>query len=104
MQALGCEPGEALRSRARQLFAQVLELPGGMRISTIHSFCQSLLHAFPLEAGLPPQFSVVEEADAAALLADAREAVLAGGQAPPENLALLAGLVSAEDFSAVVGR
>ncbi|MFC7541654.1 UvrD-helicase domain-containing protein [Siccirubricoccus deserti] len=53
--ALGCEPGEVLRRRARTLFAEVLELPGGMRISTIHSFCQSLLHAFPLEAGLPPQ-------------------------------------------------
>jgi len=100
--ALGCEPSETLRRRARSLFAEVLELPGGMRISTIHSFCQSLLHAFPLEAGLPPQFSVVEEAEASALLADAREAVLAGGTAPAENLALMAGLVSAEDFSQVV--
>lgn len=97
--ALGCQPGEMLRRRARALFAEVLELPGGMRISTIHAFCQSLLRAFPLEAGLPPQFAVLEDADAAALLADAREAVLTAGQAPAENLELLAGLVSADDFS-----
>ncbi|WP_135465708.1 double-strand break repair helicase AddA [Crenalkalicoccus roseus] len=100
--ALGCEPSPALLRRARLLFAEVLELPGGMRISTIHSFCQSLLGAFPLEAGLPPQFAVLEDADAAALLADAREAVLSGGAAPREKLALLAALAGAEEFSAAV--
>ena len=78
-------PGEALRRRARALFAEVLELPGGMRISTIHAFCQSLLHAFPLEAGLPPQFSVLEDMDAAQMLAEAREsgAVRRPGRAAP---------------------
>lgn len=97
--ALGAVPGEALRRRARTLFAEVLELPGGMRISTIHAFCQSLLHAFPLEAGLPPQFSVLEDMDAAQMLAEARESVLSGGQVSPARVALLAGLVGADDFS-----
>ena len=92
----------ALLERARMLFAEVLELPGGMRISTIHAFCQSLLRAFPLEAGLPPQFRVIEEADSASLLADAREAVLAGEAAPAAELARVAALVSAEDFAGVV--
>ena len=62
-------PAAAPTARARcgraRLFAEVLELPGGMRISTIHAFCQSLLRAFPLEAGLPPQFGLLEDADAA---------------------------------------
>lgn len=86
---------------ARALFLRVLEHPGGMRISTIHAFCQSLLRGFPLEAGLAPQFGVVEEQDANALLASAREAVLAGGM---EKAALerLAGLVPPERFAALV--
>src|SRR6185312_17115968 len=40
---LSIEPTPELRQRARALFAQVLDLPGGMRIGTIHAFCQSLL-------------------------------------------------------------
>jgi len=47
--------------RARQLFARVLDAPGGMHIETIHAFCQSLLRRFPLEAGIPPHFQVMEE-------------------------------------------
>ncbi len=83
---------------ARTLFAEVLELPGGMRISTIHAFCQVLLRAFPLEAELPAQFAVLEERDAAARLSEAREDVLAraAGAAP---LRALAGLISAEGFA-----
>ncbi|MGH6995013.1 MAG: UvrD-helicase domain-containing protein, partial [Stellaceae bacterium] len=47
--------------RARQLFARVLDAPGGMHIETIHAFCQSLLRRFPLEARIPPHFQVMEE-------------------------------------------
>ncbi|MDE2228492.1 MAG: double-strand break repair helicase AddA [Alphaproteobacteria bacterium] len=50
-----------LLDRARQLFARVLDAPGGMRIETIHAFCQGLLRRFPLEAGIPPHFQVMEE-------------------------------------------
>ncbi|MEY4879944.1 MAG: hypothetical protein RJB62_1413, partial [Pseudomonadota bacterium] len=46
---------EALR-RARKLFAQALETPGGLKIQTIHSFCQHVLARFPIEAGVPPRF------------------------------------------------
>ncbi|WP_426956015.1 double-strand break repair helicase AddA [Muricoccus radiodurans] len=81
---------------ARRLFCRVLEQPGGMRIVTIHAFCQSLLRSFPLEAQLPPQFALLEEADSNALLAEAREAALAGGMVPPEALSGLARLVSAD--------
>jgi len=95
---LGRGPAPAEARAARTLFAEVLELPGGMRISTIHAFCQVLLRAFPLEAELPAQFAVLEERDASARLAEAREAVLAraAGAAP---LRALAGLISAEGFS-----
>jgi ATP-dependent helicase/nuclease subunit A len=98
----GRAPDEAGMARARRLFAEVLDLPGGMRISTIHAFCQSLLRGFPLEAGLTPMFAVAEEADAALLLAEAREAVLAAPGAGAAALEALAGLVPADAFAALV--
>jgi len=49
---------------ARMLFARALETPGGLRVQTIHSFCESLLKRFPLEAGLSPQFDLLDEQDA----------------------------------------
>lgn len=63
-------------ARARRLFAQVLDTPGGMKIETIHAFCQALLRRFPLEAGLAPHFQVMDDRDAALALAEARDAVL----------------------------
>lgn len=48
------------RQRARQLFARVLDCPGGLKIQTIHSFAQSLLAAFPAEAGITPGFQPIE--------------------------------------------
>ena len=99
---LGRAPRREDLDAARRLFCRVLELPGGMRISTIHAFCQSLLRAFPLEAGLSPQFGVVEDAEAAALLADAREDVLAGSRTPREALDALASLVPPSAFAELV--
>src|SRR5579875_3171846 len=49
LRALGFDPTEELWRSARALFAHVLDLPGGMRIETIHAFCESLLRRFPLK-------------------------------------------------------
>ncbi len=77
---LGATPtGEETR-RARQLFARVLEAPGGMKIMTIHAFCQSVLRRFPLEAGVVPHFQVLEDRDSAALLEEAQVRLLAAAQ------------------------
>src|SRR5690606_30276418 len=65
--------------RARTLFAQALETPGGLKIVTIHAFCESVLHRFPLEAGVPFDFKVIEDDERIALLTQTREAVLAQG-------------------------
>jgi len=71
--ALGETASPDLIERARTLFASVLDAPGGgIRIQTIHSFCQSLLSAFPLEAGLVPGFRPLEGREEAVL---AREAL-----------------------------
>ncbi|MBW4023892.1 MAG: double-strand break repair helicase AddA [Proteobacteria bacterium] len=69
-------PSAVNRRRARSLFAIVLDLPGGMRIDTIHAFCQSLLRRFPLEAGISPHFRLIEERDARIGLREEQEHVL----------------------------
>lgn len=46
------------------------------RIGTIHSLCTSLLRAHPAEAGLDPEFEVLEEIEAAVLLDQAIEGTL----------------------------
>ena len=46
---------------ARQLFAKVLDARGGgLRIQTIHAFAQTVLAAFPAEAGLTVGFRPIE--------------------------------------------
>ncbi|MEE8245647.1 MAG: UvrD-helicase domain-containing protein, partial [Alphaproteobacteria bacterium] len=75
----GAAPDDARLGLARQLFARVLDTPGGLKIQTIHSFCQSLLGRFPLEARLAPHFQVADERTAAELLEAARGEVLARG-------------------------
>lgn len=62
---------------ARRLFARVLETPGGMKIQTIHAFCQSVLRRFPVEAGIAPHFDLMTDEDTAEMLYDARESVIA---------------------------
>ena len=101
----GREAEEGEVALARRLFVRVLEQPGGMRISTIHAFAQSLLRAFPLEADLAPEFAVIEEADSGAMLAEARDAVLAESldDARREILRDLARLVPPSRFAELVG-
>ena len=58
--ALGESNDPRTLQRARQLFARVLDCPGGLKILTIHAFAQSLLAAFPAEAGITPGFQPIE--------------------------------------------
>ena len=60
-QLLGRAPIDDERQRARQLFAQAIETPGGLKVQTIHAFCERLLQRFPLEAGIPPHFAILDE-------------------------------------------
>lgn len=67
-----------LLSRARQLFARAIESPGGLRIQTIHSFCASLLRRFPLEAGVPPGFTEMDDRAAKVMRAEIVEEMADG--------------------------
>jgi ATP-dependent helicase/nuclease subunit A len=64
------------RERARRLFAAALETPGGLRVQTIHAFCDRVLHQFPFEAEVPAGFEVLDEIGEQDLLARARLSVL----------------------------
>ena len=93
--------------RARRLFARVLDAPGGMRIETIHGFCQSLLRRFPLEAGIPPHFQVMEERSAREAMEQARAEVLesaraGGGAALKDALDTVTQLVSEQGFAELI--
>lgn len=69
LQAIGADIGADSLARARTLFAQVLDCPGGgLRIDTIHAFAQWLLAAFPHEAGLVPGTRAMEDRDREMLL------------------------------------
>ncbi|MBA3048627.1 UvrD-helicase domain-containing protein, partial [Brevundimonas sp.] len=67
----GLKPADL--KEARRLFARALETPGGLKIQTIHAFCEKLLRRFPIEAGVSPAFRVLENEAAVALSHAARE-------------------------------
>ncbi|MDY1007023.1 double-strand break repair helicase AddA [Sphingomonas sp. CFBP9019] len=111
--ALGEVPDQALQDRARTLFAKVLDAPGGgLRIQTIHGFCQGLLAAFPVEAGLTPGFRPLEAREEAGLAREALAGMLAdaereGRERPVEivgRLSLRMGEGGAEGFLMACAR
>ncbi|KQS51179.1 MULTISPECIES: double-strand break repair helicase AddA [unclassified Sphingomonas] len=111
--ALGESPVQALQDRARTLFAKVLDAPGGgLRIQTIHGFCQGLLAAFPVEAGLTPGFRPLEAREEAGLAREALASMLSdaereGRERPVEivgRLSLRMGEGGAEAFLLACAR
>ena len=75
---------------ARRLFAKAIETPGGMKVQTIHSFCEKLLQRFPLEADVPPHFQVLDEPTASQILSSAIDQVLTTALNKPESSEALA--------------
>lgn len=72
----GQRPDAERVASARRLFARALETPGGLKIQTIHAFCDALLHRFPLEANVPGHFEQLDEDMIAALIGEARSGML----------------------------
>ena len=93
----GRPPSRASLQRARQLFARALETPGGLKIQTIHAFCESVLHQFPLEANIAAHFQMLDPLMEEALFGEARRELLTGamGAGAPHL---------AEAFAAVLER
>ncbi|MGL5114790.1 MAG: UvrD-helicase domain-containing protein, partial [Beijerinckiaceae bacterium] len=86
--------------QARKLFARAIETPGGLKIQTIHAFCERLLHQFPFEAGVPARFEMLDEATGREAMRQAVNGVVRAAlaaQDSPLNAALvLAGQQVAE--------
>ncbi len=77
---------------ARKLFATALQTPGGLKISTIHGFCTSVLQIAPIEANVPARFEVADEALARAMMREARDKVLSGAIDGHDHQALMASI------------
>src|SRR6201990_688310 len=76
-------PDATLRARARRLFAQALETPGGLKVQTIHAFCTRLLQQFPFEANVAARFTVLDDRSQAEMFQRATMAVLLRAAAQP---------------------
>ncbi|MGH6800429.1 MAG: UvrD-helicase domain-containing protein, partial [Methylocella sp.] len=74
-------PDDLELTEARKLFARTIETPGGLKIQTIHAFCERLLHLFPFEANVLSRFEVPDDLRQAELLQRARRKVLAEANA-----------------------
>ena len=103
----GARPSRATRDRARRLFAAVLDVPDGLKIQTIHAFCQSLLRRFPLEAGVAPNFEIADERMSTTLLGAARARLLSAARPGVDNalasaLAAMTAVIGEESFGAVL--
>ena len=103
----GAQPSRATRDRARRLFAAVLDVPDGLKIQTIHAFCQSLLRRFPLEAGVAPNFEVADERMSTTLLGAAHARLLHAARpavdgALAAHLATMTAVVGEEGFGALL--
>jgi ATP-dependent helicase/nuclease subunit A len=100
---IGLEPDGL--SKARALFARALETPGGLKIQTIHAFCEKLLKRFPLEAAVSPGFKVMDDSDAAEIVGEARarvaELALAGPGLLADAYARLSVALAYDDFQSM---
>ena len=102
------KPTEKQRQRARQLFAQLLDQPVGLRIETVHAFSQSVLRRFPVEAGVQPYFELASDVQRETLKHQTATSLLASSdQLVQEAVKVLAArfgvdrlMVLVSDFSA----
>jgi ATP-dependent helicase/nuclease subunit A len=105
----GARPATEALARARRLFARALETPGGLKIQTIHAFCEGLLQRFPLEAGIAPGFDIVDVRSTAEMIADVRARLLEDAAADPDGpcgraMAVVVDALSEQAFDAVMAE
>ncbi|MDH5648809.1 MAG: UvrD-helicase domain-containing protein [Gammaproteobacteria bacterium] len=58
---IGVTPSTEIKQLARSLYESLLRTEYPLRATTFHAFCQEILHRFPLEAGIMPNFELAEQ-------------------------------------------
>jgi ATP-dependent helicase/nuclease subunit A len=91
-----------MRDLPEAMLKKIIRGRQDLRISTIHSFCMNLLKRYPLEAGLPPDFGVLDDRDKAYKVQKAVEDALEESDRDPGIMAPLAGL-SADGLMETIG-
>lgn len=79
------KPSPQRRAQARRLFAAALETPGGLKVQTIHAFCDRVLHMFPVEAQAPAGFDVLDDLGERDMIENARLQVLLDAGRKPDS-------------------
>jgi ATP-dependent helicase/nuclease subunit A len=102
-------PNADVRARARRLFAEALEAPGGLKVQTIHAFCTRLLHQFPFEANVAARFEVLDAVTESQLLEEVTVRILLEAAARSEGVlgrAFVTALAHVADqtFKQVIGE
>ncbi len=71
--------------KARELFAKALETPEGLKVQTIHAFCERILSRFPVEAGILPGFEPLDDLEILALRSDVETKMLQEAMNNPDG-------------------
>ena len=71
--------------QARQLFAKALETPEGLKVQTIHAFCERILSRFPIEAGILPGFEPLDDAETKELREEVKAHIYKVGAEDPNG-------------------
>ncbi|ADR52047.1 double-strand break repair helicase AddA [Candidatus Liberibacter solanacearum CLso-ZC1] len=73
----GIKQNESDISKARLLLVKILETPNGLKVQTIHSFCESLIRQFPLESNITGDFSVLDGDQSKKPIEEAKKSTIA---------------------------
>lgn len=61
---------------AKIIFIKILDDTESLKIETIHSFCNNLVKKFPIEAGIQPNFTIIDDSLSTKLLKQSKKELL----------------------------
>ena len=73
---IGQLPNKDMIAGAKSLYAKYLRSEHKISINTLHSYCQKILKKFPLEAGITPNFLIMDEGSQQEAISSIRKQIL----------------------------